>query len=128
MHGPGASESQGEHRADGGRLHHRAESLVVVDPRALSEAPKNPTSLVPLKRTISPPLVSLDPLAGDDVSARWMGHQILGLVGEESRVLLFHRTAPMRVRQGIADERGYRRDLWVNEHRRKSSGPQHCFK
>ena len=93
MHGPGASESQGEHRADGGRLHHRAESVVVVDPRVLSEAPENPTSLVPLKGTISPPLVSPDPLAGDDVSAGWTGHQIPGLVGEERHVLLPSRGA-----------------------------------
>jgi hypothetical protein len=47
-----------------------------------------------------------------------------GPVDEESRVLLFHRVAPVRVHQGLADGRGYRRDLRVNGHRRKSPGLQ----
>jgi len=71
MHGPLASESQREHGADGSRLHLWVESLVVVDTRALSKAPENPVSLVPLKSAVSLALVSPDPLAGDDVGARW---------------------------------------------------------
>ena len=108
MHGPPARESQREHRADGGWLHHRAEGLVVVDTGALSEAPENPASLVPLKSAISPALVGPDLLAGDDVGARGTRDQIRSLVGEEGRVLLFHRAAPVRVQQGLADGRGYR--------------------
>jgi hypothetical protein len=45
---PGASKGQREHRADSGRLHNRVEGLIVVDSGALSEAPRNPASLVPL--------------------------------------------------------------------------------
>jgi hypothetical protein len=48
MNEPGAGESQGEHRADGGRLDHRAEGLMVVDAGPLGETAKNPASLVPL--------------------------------------------------------------------------------
>jgi hypothetical protein len=70
MHGPHACESQREHHADGSWLHQRVGSLVVVDTEALSKAPENPASLVPLKSVVSPALVSLDPLAGDDVGAR----------------------------------------------------------
>jgi hypothetical protein len=54
--------------------------------------------------------VGPDPLAGDDVGTARTGHQIPGLVGEEGRILRFHRMAPVRVRQGLADGRGYRRD------------------
>ena len=65
-------------------------------------------SLVPLKSAVNPALVSPDLLAGDDVGARRTWHQIPCLVGEERRVLLFHRAAPARVQQGLADGRGYR--------------------
>jgi hypothetical protein len=108
---PGASEGQREHRADGGRLHNRAEGLIVVDSGALSEDPKNPASLVPLQGTISPPLVCPDPLAGDDVGAGRTRHQIPRLVGDERRVLLLHRLTPVGVQQGGADGGGYRRNL-----------------
>ena len=124
MDWPGTSESQREHCADGGRLHHWVECLIIVDSRALSEASENPTSLVPLKGTINPPLVCPDPLASDDVGAGWTRHQIPCLVGEESRVLLFHCMAPLRVRQGAANERGYRRDLRASEHCCESLGPR----
>jgi hypothetical protein len=43
---PGQSESQDS--PDGGRLDHRTKSLVVVNPRTLSEAPEHIASLVPL--------------------------------------------------------------------------------
>jgi len=124
MYGPPARESQREHRVDSGRLHHRAEGIVVVDTGALSKAPENPASLVPLKSAGSPALVGPDPLAGDDFGARRTRDQILGLVGEEGHVLLFHRAAPVRVQQGLADGRGYQGDLRVPGHRRKSPGLQ----
>jgi hypothetical protein len=38
---PGVRCGESEHRADGGRFLNRAESLIVVHPRALSEAPEN---------------------------------------------------------------------------------------
>ena len=82
MHGPPAGESQREHRADTSRLHHWAEGLVVVNTGALSEAPENPTSLVPLKSAVSTALVSPNPIADDDVGARQTRHQIPCLVGE----------------------------------------------
>jgi hypothetical protein len=121
---PGASKSQREHRADGGRLHNRAEGLIVVDSRALSEAPKNPASLVPLQGTIGPPLVHPDPLAGDDVGAGRTGHQIPRLVGDERRVLLLHRPTPVGVQQGGADGGGYRRNLRVSGRGRQDSRRQ----
>jgi hypothetical protein len=46
LNGPIPGDSESWHRANGGRFHNRAESLTVVDPRALSEAPEDPMSLV----------------------------------------------------------------------------------
>ena len=117
MHGPAARESQREHRADGGRLHHRAEGLVIVDTGPLSKALEKPVSLVTLKSAVSPALVGPDPLGGDDVGARRTRDKIPSLVGEEGRVLLFHRSAPVRVQQSLVDGRGYRGDLRVLGHR-----------
>jgi hypothetical protein len=44
---PGQSESQNS--PDGGKLDHRTEGLVVVDPRTLGEAPEHIAGLVPLQ-------------------------------------------------------------------------------
>ena len=51
-----------------------------------------------------------DPLVGDHIATRWTQHEVPRLVGKKSRVLLFHRATPVRIRQGIADRGGYRRD------------------
>jgi hypothetical protein len=67
---PGARCGESEHRADGGRFHNRAESLVVFHPGALSEAPENPASLVAVKSPIREELVCEDPLAGDEPQGR----------------------------------------------------------
>jgi hypothetical protein len=120
---PGASKGQREHRADGGRLHNRAEGLIVVDSGALSESSKDPASLVPLQGTIGLSLVRPDPLAGDDVGAGRTGHQIPCLVGDERRVLLL-RPTPVGVQQGGADGGGYRRNLRVSGRGRQDSGRQ----
>jgi hypothetical protein len=67
VHGPTPGDSQSQHSPDGGSLDDGAEGLVVVHPRALSEAPKDPTSLVPIKRAIHLELVLEDSLADDDI-------------------------------------------------------------
>jgi hypothetical protein len=46
---PGMGDGQGEHRVNGCWLDHRVEGLIIVDVRALGEAAKDPTSLVPLQ-------------------------------------------------------------------------------
>jgi hypothetical protein len=67
LNGLGTGDSSGEHRANNGRFHNRAKGLVVVDLGALSETPKDPTSLVTIKGPVSTELVSENPLAGDNV-------------------------------------------------------------
>jgi hypothetical protein len=59
--------SNGEHRAHGGRFHNRAERLIVVHIRALSETPEDPTSLVSIQGAVGAKLVGEKSLAGDDV-------------------------------------------------------------
>ena len=51
-----------------------------------------------------------DPLAGDHIATRRTRQEVPRLVGEKSRVLIFHRATPVRIRQGVADRGGYRRD------------------
>jgi hypothetical protein len=46
VHGPTPGDSQSQHNLDGGRLDDGAEGLIIVHPRALSEASEDPTSLV----------------------------------------------------------------------------------
>jgi hypothetical protein len=59
--------SNGEHRAHGGRFHNRVERLIVVHTRALSETPEDPMSLVAIERAVGAKLVGENPLAGDNV-------------------------------------------------------------
>jgi hypothetical protein len=49
MNRPGVGDGQGEHSADRGRLHHRAESLIIVDTGSLGETTNDPASLVPFQ-------------------------------------------------------------------------------
>jgi len=63
---PPAGQSQGEHCADGCRLHDGTKRLIKVNTRSLSEATKDPSGLIPLKGAIRPKLVLKNPLACDD--------------------------------------------------------------
>jgi hypothetical protein len=57
LNGPGTRDSSGKHRANSDRFHNRAEGLIVVDPEALSETPKDPTGLVAIMGPVSTELV-----------------------------------------------------------------------
>jgi hypothetical protein len=72
--------NSGEHRANNGWFYNRAESLIIVNSRALSETPKDPTGLVAIKGPVSTELVREDPLAGDNVGALRLGNQLLLLI------------------------------------------------
>jgi hypothetical protein len=52
-----------------------------------------------------------DRLASDHIATRRTRHEVPCLVGKKSCVLLFHRAMPVRIRQGVADRGGNRRDL-----------------
>src|SRR5579871_115846 len=110
MHRPRARQGEREDCAHSSRLDHGTEGLIIVHTRALGEAPEDPASLVALQGTIRPALMRPDPLAGHHIAARRTRHEVPRLVGKKSRILLFHRTMPVRIRQGIVDRGGYWRD------------------
>jgi len=83
-------------------------------------------SLVAIQVTISTPLTCPDPLANDHVAIRRAWYEIPRLVGKKSRVLLFHRATPMRIRQGVTDGGGYRRDALVSRSGREGRGPKNA--
>jgi hypothetical protein len=90
VHGPTPRDSQSQHSPDGGRLDDGAEGLIVVHPGALSEAPEDPMSLVPVKRAIIHLLVmTLAP----------------GGLGTKSHMLLDNRASYSSIarRQGVCE-------------------------
>jgi hypothetical protein len=82
---------------DGGRFHNRAKSLIVVDPRALSETLEDPAGFVAIKRPIGTKLVHKNPHVGDDVGATGPGDKHPGPVAHQSPVLILHSHAPIEV-------------------------------
>jgi hypothetical protein len=94
---PVTGDSSGEHRANGGQFHNRAESLIVVDSRALSETPKDPASLIAIKSPVSAELVREDPLAGYNVGALRPGNKLLGLIAHQGPVLILHSRMPIGI-------------------------------
>jgi hypothetical protein len=105
---PVPGHRQGQNSPDGGRLDHRTEGLVEVDPRALSEAPEHIAGLVPLQGPIGVQLQLEDPLPGDHIGTRGSRHQVPGVVGLEGLVLRFHGAPPLWVGKRTTNSRGYR--------------------
>jgi hypothetical protein len=82
LNGPVTGDSSGEHRVNSEQFYNWAESLNVVDSRALSETPKDPTGLVAIKGPVSTELVHEDPLASDNVGALRSGNQLTGPIAD----------------------------------------------
>jgi hypothetical protein len=118
---PGTGDGQRKHRADGGRLNHRAEGLIVVDVGPLGEAMKVPMSLVSLQGSMGVELVIEDPFARDDVGTNRMKYGIPSIVGDQSIIFFLHGTVLGRVDEGGADGGGHRKE------RRRRGGRQHKF-
>jgi hypothetical protein len=74
-------------------FHNRAESLIVVHPGVLSEAPENPASLVAVESPIREELVCEDPLVGDDVGAAGLGNKFPCPIAHQGPILLLHSRA-----------------------------------
>jgi hypothetical protein len=105
-------EGKGEDDANSGELDDGVEGLIVVHSGALGEAPKDPVGLVAVEGAIRSHLVAKEPLASDHIGAGWMWHQVLGVVGQQGRVLLFHGSTPVRVGEGGANRAGDRGGVW----------------
>jgi hypothetical protein len=106
----GTGDSQGKHRADGGRLDHWAEGLIIVNAELLGEAAKDPTNLVPLQGAIGVELVVEDPFTSDDIRANRTRDKIPNVVCDQSIILFFHGTASGRVGEGSVDRGGHQRE------------------
>jgi hypothetical protein len=107
VHGPTPGDSQSQHSPNNGRLDDGAEGLVVVHPGALSEFPKDPTSLISIKRAIRLELVLEDPLADDNIGPRKPRNQVPCAIRQQGLVLL-HSVMPVGVRDR-ATNRGWDR-------------------
>jgi hypothetical protein len=110
---PVAGGSNGEHCADGGRFDNRAESLVVVNTRALCKPPEDSASLVTVESPIRERLVGKKPFAGDDVGATRPGNKIPSPIAQKGPVPFLHCRTPIRIGKrganGGQDRRWWRR-------------------
>jgi hypothetical protein len=106
---PITGQSKSQDSPDGGRLDHRTEGLVIVDPETLGEASEHIAGLVPLKGPVGVQLQFEDPFLGDHVGAMGTRHQVPSVVSLESIALLFHGTPPLRGGKRTMDSRGNRR-------------------
>jgi hypothetical protein len=109
MNRPEARDGLGEHCADGGRLNHQAEGLIVVDIGLLGEAAKNPASLVPFQDAIGVKLVLEDPFVGDNIGVNMTREKLPSVVGDQSIIFFFHGTTLGWVGKGDANGGGHRR-------------------
>jgi hypothetical protein len=90
-------DSSSEHHVNSGRFYNRAEGPIIVDFGALSETPKDPTSLVAIKGPVSMKLMREDPLAGDNVGALRSGNQLSGPIADQGSVFVLHSHTLMGV-------------------------------
>jgi hypothetical protein len=100
---PIMGDSCGEHRANGGQFHNRAESLVIVDSGTLSETSKDPTRLLAIKGPVSAKLVREDPFASDDVGALRSWNKVPCPITHQGPVLILHSRAPIGIGEGSTD-------------------------
>jgi hypothetical protein len=109
LNGPRTGDSSGEHRANSGRFHNWTEDLIVVDPEALSETPKDPMGLVVIKGPVSTELIRENPLAGDNIGAPRSGNQLTCPIIDQGVVLFLHSCTPMGIGKRSTSGGGDRR-------------------
>jgi hypothetical protein len=113
-----ARGSKGKHRAVVGRLHNRAENLIIVNPGALCETLNDLASLVAIENPVGEELAHEDPLAGDDVGATGPGDKLPGPIAHQGPVLFLHIRTPIQISMCGADRCQDRR----RRHRRSCGG------
>jgi hypothetical protein len=127
MNRPIPGMSYGEDCANSGRLDNGTESFIVVDTRALSEATKDPTSLVTVQRAISMKFMFENPFSSDHVGLGGARNEIPSLIVHESSIFIFHGATPVRISKGVAAGPGnWRQSLsmqnsWLNVSRLPTS-------
>jgi hypothetical protein len=114
MNWPITRVSNSEHYTDCCRFNHWAESLIIIDARSLSKPAKYPASFVSVKRPISMKFVLEYPFTSDHVGCGGARDQIPSMIIHESNILLFHRSSPVRISEGITKRaRNWRERLSV---------------
>jgi hypothetical protein len=107
-------EGEGEDGPNSSELDDGGEGLIVVYSRALSEASKDPTSLVAVERAIRGELVPEDPLVVNHVGAQWMRHQAPSVVGQQGHVFLFHGSTLVGIGESGTNGGADRRESRIN--------------
>jgi hypothetical protein len=97
LNGSVTGDSSSEHRVNGGRFHNWTESLIVVDPGALSETLEDSASLVAIKGPIDTKLVHKNPLVSDDVGATGLGDKFSGPIAHQGPIRILHSHAPIGI-------------------------------
>jgi hypothetical protein len=110
MNKPPSRDCKGQHSANSSGLDNRTEGLTEINSRTLRITTNNPSSLVPLKRTIWIVLNLEHPLTGDDISARRSRNKIPSLILREGSNLLFHGGSPIWISKSGTVGLGYRRE------------------
>uniref|UniRef100_A0A0A9DAU1 Uncharacterized protein n=1 Tax=Arundo donax TaxID=35708 RepID=A0A0A9DAU1_ARUDO len=95
--GPITGNSNIKNNSDCSRLHHRNESLIIIDTRLLRVSTNNPPSLVMSERTIGVKFVLEYPIARNDISTRRSRHKFPSLVVNKSLEFIRHSHSPIRI-------------------------------
>jgi len=101
---PGVSYS--ENCTDSGWFDNGTEGFLVVNAGALSEAAKDPTSLLTVQRAISMKFMFENPFSGDHIGIGGPRNKIPSVVVHESGIFLFHGTTPVRISKRSAARPG----------------------
>jgi hypothetical protein len=118
MNRPVPRMSKCEDCTDSCRLDNGTECFIIVNAWALSEASKDPASLVSVQRAISMKFMFENPLASDHVGLVGARNKIPGVVLHEGCIFIFHGATPVRICKGIATGPGnWRKSLGVEDAR-----------
>jgi len=102
MNMPILRERQRENCPNRSRFHNKTECPIIINTRMLCETASNPTSFVAFQTSIFKKLMLENPFARDDIGARRPRHEIPGVIGDKSRILSLHSSAPVWVSESTA--------------------------
>ena len=101
MNRPVPRMSKCEDCTDSCRFDNGTECFIIVNARALSEASKDPASLVSVQRAISMKFMFENPLASDHVGLVGARNKIPSVVLHQRDIFIFHGATPVRISKGV---------------------------
>ena len=102
MNRPMTRYSKAKNSANGGRLDHMNESLVIIYAMLLRKSLNHPTSFVTSKRTIRMIFMLENPLSCHDISTRRPRNKTPSTIINQSLKLICHSCSPIRIRKCTA--------------------------